>query len=96
MLHGAVLSTLTVLYSTDKTLSELQVATVVAILKTARQIGLYQDLSHVVVPGQGSVAIPEGLLRRAVASSTESLQVDALQLACVHPRPTSLPGTPQP
>lgn len=70
----------------------LQVATLVAILKTARQMGLYQDLSHVMVPGEGSVAIPQGLLQRAVASSTESLQVDALQLACMHPRPTSLPG----
>ena len=55
-------------------------------------MGLYQELSHVVVPGEGRVAIPEGLLQRAVASSTESLQVDALQLACVHPRLTSLPG----
>lgn len=63
-----------------------------AILKTARQMGLYQDLGHVEVPGEGRVAIPEALLQRAVASSTESLQVDALQLACVHPRATSLPG----
>ena len=69
-------------------------ATLVAILKTARQMGLYQDLSHVEVPGEGSVAVPAALLRRAVASSTESLQVDALQLACVHPRGTSLPGLP--
>lgn len=67
-------------------------ATLVAILKTARQMGLYQDLSHVEVPGEGRVAIPAELLQRAVASSTESLQVDALQLACVHPRGTSLPG----
>lgn len=79
----------------------LQVATLVAILKTARQMGVYQDLSHVVVggqgegvgEGQGSVAIPQELLQRAVASRTEALQVDALQLACVHPRPTTLPGT---
>ena len=70
----------------------LQVATLVAILKTARQMGLYQDLACVSVPGEGSVAIPEQLLQRAVASSTGSLQVDALQLACVHPRATSLPG----
>ena len=64
----------------------------VAILKTARQIGLYQDLGCVSVPGEGSVTIPERLLQRAVASRVESLQVDALQLACVHPRTTSLPG----
>ena len=44
------------------------------------------------VPGEGSVNIPERLLQRAVASRVESLQVDALQLACVHPRTTSLPG----
>ena len=70
----------------------LQVATLVAILKTARQMGLYQDLGCVSVPGEGSVTIPERLLQRAVASRVESLQVDALQLACVHPRTTSLPG----
>ena len=70
----------------------VQVATLVAILKTARQMGLYQDLACVSVPGEGSVPIPEELLQRAVASSSESLQVDALQLACVHPKATSLPG----
>lgn len=70
----------------------LQVATLVAILKTARQMGLYQDLGCVSVPSEGSVTIPEQLLQRAVASRVESLQVDALQLACVHPRTTSLPG----
>ncbi len=70
----------------------LQVATLVAILKTARQMGLYQDLGCVSVPGEGSVTIPERLLQRAVATRNESLQVDALQLACVHPRTTSLPG----
>lgn len=67
-----------------------------AILKTARQMGVYQDLSHVVVPGEGlgegRLPIPAALLQRAVASSTEALQVDALQLACVHPRLTTLPG----
>ena len=63
-----------------------------AILKTARQLGLYQDLACVSVPGEGSLEIPEELLQRAVARSTESLQVDALQLACVHPKATSLPG----
>ncbi|DBA69567.1 TPA: hypothetical protein ACH3X2_012764 [Trebouxia sp. C0005] len=72
--------------------TDAQVATLVAILKTARQIGLYQDLGCVSVPGEGSVTIPERLLQRAVASRVESLQVDALQLACVHPRTTSLPG----
>ncbi len=55
-------------------------------------MGLYQDLGCVSVPGEGSVTIPERLLQRAVASRVESLQVDALQLACVHPRTTSLPG----
>jgi hypothetical protein len=55
-------------------------------------MGLYQDLGCVSVPGEGSVIIPEWLLQRAVASRVESLQVDALQLACVHPRTTSLPG----
>ncbi len=55
-------------------------------------MGLYQDLGCVSVPGEGSVIIPERLLHRAVASRVESLQVDALQLACVHPRTTSLPG----
>ena len=70
----------------------LQVATLVAILKTARQMGVYQELSHVGVPGESSLPIPAALLQRAVASSTEALQVDALQLACVHPRPTTLPG----
>ena len=70
----------------------MQVATLVAILKTARQLGLYQDLACVTVPGEGTLEIPEELLQRAVARSTESLQVDALQLACVHPKATSLPG----
>ena len=70
----------------------LQVATLVAILKTARQMGLYQDLACVSVPGEGKVKIPHQLLQQAAASSSESLQVDALQLACVHPRATSLPG----
>ncbi|DBB01023.1 TPA: hypothetical protein ACH3X1_000923 [Trebouxia sp. C0004] len=72
--------------------TDTQVATLVAILKTARQMGLYLDLGCVSVPGEGIVTIPERLLQRAVASRVESLQVDALQLACVHPRTTSLPG----
>ena len=72
---------------------DMQVATLIAVLKTARQVGLYQDLEQVSVLGEGSNAIPEALLQRAVAHSSQGLQLDALQLACVHPRATNLPGT---
>lgn len=78
------------------TVAVMQVAMLIAILKTARQLGLYQDLEQVSVLGEGSIAIPEAMLHRAVGQSSQTLQLDALQLACVHPRATNLPGTPFP
>lgn len=70
----------------------MQVATLIAILKTARALGLYQDLERVSIPGEGIIAIPEAMLQRAVGHASQTLQLDALQLACVHPRATNLPG----
>lgn len=73
-----------------------QVAALVAVLKAARSVGLAEDLAAVQVPGGGApIAIPAAMLRTAVAHRSESLRVDALQLACSHPKTSSLPGAPQ-
>ncbi|KAK9830510.1 hypothetical protein WJX72_012147 [[Myrmecia] bisecta] len=69
-----------------------KVAALVAILKAARQLQLISDLDVVTVPGCGSVTIPESMLQRAISHCTESLRVDAMQLACVHPKATAPPG----
>ena len=67
----------------------------VCILKAARSVGLAEDLASVGDPGGGGaqIAIPAAMLRAAVGHRSESLRVDALQLACSHPKTSSLPGT---
>jgi hypothetical protein len=72
--------------------SASKVASLVAVLKVARQLQLVRDLGVVSIPGHPPVVIPEELLQRAICHSNESLLVDALTLACVHPKTTAMPG----
>ncbi len=70
----------------------LQVASLVAVLKVARQLNLVRDLDRVTVPGHDPVHIPEALLRRAVEHGNDTLLVDAMALVCSHPKSTAVPG----
>ena len=63
-----------------------------AVLKVARQLNLVRDLDTVAVPGRAPVPIPEALLRRAVEHGADALLVDAMALACAHPKSTAVPG----
>lgn len=63
-----------------------------AVLKVARQLQLVRELDAVQVPGHAAVPIPEALLQRAIAHANEGLLVDAMTLACVHPKTTAMPG----
>ena len=72
--------------------TRLQVAALVAVLKVARQLQLVRELDAVQVPGHAPVPIPEALLQRAIAHANEGLLVDAMTLACVHPKTTAMPG----
>ena len=69
-----------------------QVASLVAVLKVARQLNLVRDLDTVAVPGHDPVHIPEALLQRAVEHGRDTLLVDAMALACSHPKSTAIPG----
>ncbi|BDA45482.1 probable thyroid adenoma-associated protein homolog [Coccomyxa sp. Obi] len=69
-----------------------QVAALVAVLKVARQLQLVRELDAVQVPGHAAVPIPEALLQRAIAHANEGLLVDAMTLACIHPKTTAMPG----
>lgn len=66
----------------------LQVATVVAVLRAARQLGLLEVVTRVEMPGQPPVDIPIGILQRAVRHSSEGLRTEALHLLCGHPKLT--------
>lgn len=70
----------------------VQVASLVAVLKVARQLQLVRDLDVVNIPGFPPVPIPEHLLQQAICHSNEALLVDAMTLACVHPKTTAMPG----
>ena len=63
-----------------------------AVLKVARQLQLVRELDAVQVPGHAAVPIPEALLQRAIGHANEGLLVDAMTLACVHPKTTAMPG----
>lgn len=67
-------------------------AALVAILKVARQLSLISELRAVCLPGQPAVPIPGALLRQAIAHRSEGLLVDAMTLACVHPKTSTMPG----
>ena len=69
-----------------------QVASLVAVLKVARQLNLVRDLDRVTVPGHDPVHIPEALLRRAIEHGNDTLLVDAMALVCSHPKSTAVPG----
>ncbi|KAK9830799.1 hypothetical protein WJX74_007694 [Apatococcus lobatus] len=69
-----------------------QVPSVIAVLKTARQLQLMDGLSQVTVPGHEPLGLPHTLLEQAVIHSSESLRIDVMQLACLHPRSTAFPG----
>ena len=64
----------------------------VAVLKVARQLNLVRDLDTVAVPGHDPVHIPEALLQRAIEHGHDTLLVDAMALACSHPKSTAVPG----
>ena len=70
----------------------LQVASLVAVLKVARQLNLVRDLDRVTLPGHEPVQIPEALLQRAIEHGNEPLLVDAMALVCSHPKSTAVPG----
>ncbi len=61
-------------------------------LKVARQLQLVRELDAVQVPGHAALPIPEALLQRAIGHAHEGLLVDAMTLACVHPKTTAMPG----
>ena len=63
-----------------------------AVLKVARQLNLVRDLDTVAVPGHDPVHIPEALLQRAIEHGRDALLVDAMALACAHPKSTAVPG----
>lgn len=69
-----------------------QVASLVAVLKVARQLNLVRDLDRVTVLGHAPVAIPEALLQRAIEHGSDGLLVDAMSLVCSHPKSTAVPG----
>ena len=69
-----------------------QVASLVAVLKAARQLSLVKELEVVSVPGHPPVRIPGALLRQAISHANEGLLVDAMTLACVHPKTATMPG----
>ena len=75
--------------------ANLQVASLVAVLKVARQLNLVRDLDRVTVPGHDPVHIPEALLRRAIEHGNDTLLVDAMALVCSHPKSTAVPGMQQ-
>ena len=68
-----------------------QVAAVIAVLKEARKLQLLTQL-EVAEVGQRSLRIPAPLLLRASVHASDALRIDALQLACVNPKSTMLPG----
>ena len=70
----------------------LQVPSVIAVLKTARQQQLMEGLGQVVVPGHLPLVLPKQLLEKAVIHSSETLRIDVMQLACLHPKSTAFPG----
>ena len=69
-----------------------QVASLVAVLKVARQLNLVRDLDRVTLPGHEAVLVPEALLQRAIEHGHEALLVDAMALVCMHPKSTAVPG----
>lgn len=63
-----------------------------SVLKVARTVGLAEDLAAVTAPDGAVIRIPDAMLRAAVGHRSDTLRIDALQLACTHPRSSSLPG----
>ena len=64
-----------------------------ALLKAGRAMQLVTDLGHVTAPGREALPIPRSLLERALGHASVTLRMDVVQLACVFPRLTVLPGT---
>jgi hypothetical protein len=70
----------------------VQVAALVAVLKVGRSLQLVNSLREVALPGEPPLLISEELLSHAITSSNEALRLDALELACLHPRASTPPG----
>eukprot|EP00884_Botryococcus_braunii_P012115 jgi/Botrbrau1/20904/Bobra.0135s0035.1 len=71
---------------------QLRVAALVAVLKVGRSLQLVNSLREVGLPGEAPLLISQELLSHAVKSSNEALRLDALELACLHPRASTPPG----
>lgn len=70
----------------------MQLAACIAILKSARQLGLVEDLGHVSSSAGDSVEIPARVYYRAICHASEELQTEAMQLICTYPKVTALPS----
>ena len=70
----------------------VQLAATVAILKTARQMGLVDDIGCINVNEEASVEISEQIYDRAVCHASEELQTDMMQLLCSYPKVTVMPS----
>lgn len=49
-------------------------------------------LGQVMVPGQEPLSLPHRLLEKAVIDGSETIRLDVMQLACLHPKSTAFPG----
>ena len=69
----------------------MQVAALLAVLGQARKLQLLDCLEEA-GDDQQAVSIPAGLLLQASMHASDALRLDALQLACISPKSTALPG----
>ena len=70
----------------------LQLAALVAVLKSARHMGMVDDIRCVSIPGEEAVTIPEQIFVRAICHASEELQTSAMQLICTYNRVTLMPS----
>ena len=80
------------IWRSTKPVAEFQVPSIIAVLKTARQLQLMDGLGQVMVPGQEPLSLPHRLLEKAVIHGSETIRLDVMQLACLHPKSTAFPG----
>lgn len=74
-------------------MSNVQLATLLALLKASRSFGLFDSLEDIKLPGgDNTLQIPLQLLQDAVHSRHEDLREAVLQLVCIHPKLTLAPG----
>ncbi|KAK3280677.1 hypothetical protein CYMTET_11497 [Cymbomonas tetramitiformis] len=91
----ALLSGLLELPATEEARSEEagQGAALVALLKVARGLGIFQQLEErILIEGQ-EFALPRAWLEAALVHAEESVRLDSLELCCVALRQAALPGS---